>query len=98
MSTYRLEVHADIPRGRGEADDLAGAVVYAVEDLDIEVTGAAARRVPGTDLVAVAVTFTADDDTAAIEFRKALPFRIRGYSAEATNLRTGRGKSFRRLP
>lgn len=97
MSTYRLEVHADIPRGRGEADDLAGAVIYAVEDLDIEVTAAAARRVPGTDLVAVVVTFTAADDTAAREFQHALPARIRGYSAEATNLRTGRGRSFRHV-
>lgn len=97
MSTYRLEVRGAIPRGY-TADDLAAAVIYAVEDSPVEVETVSASTVFGPDLARVTVAFKAADDQAAQDFQAALPSRIRsGWSVEASGLRTGRGRSFREV-
>lgn len=98
MSTYRLEVLATYPADRGIPDDIAAEAVMAVQGHDLVVVSVYARRARGTDLVSVIVAFDAPDDGAALRLLCALPGEVRrSTSVQAGSLRTGHGRSMRRL-
>lgn len=93
---YRVEVIADYA---GEASDVTAEAVSALSGVEgAEFVREATQRHAGTRLMSVYLTFTAPDDTTAHEVRRALRDGVRrGTSINVLNLRTGRGKNFRRL-
>lgn len=90
---YRMEVRSVF---NGTPTDLLADVVGALSQDGIDDVTGTGYRLPVTGLVVVNVTFEAADDAAARAARDTLPNRL-NYPTEADSLRTGRGRSHRRV-